>query len=632
MDLSEQGPSGLKSVTRMDIYNVMRGYEGHTISEKLKYVESFLLSQEDYSEEQIPLFKHNMSMFTSQFKEKWSAASRTHETFIKKYETWLYGSFKLPCTVPLTSSGQPVKSFHESSERTKRRKTEALREDVDCEELVFAAKTKLSESPGRATKYKKAYSKSIIEEKEKLSPLEALSRFVEAGLSRRQYDIMRTKQYPCYRKLQAAKKLCYPKPESYNITDTYAEINLQDLLDHTAERLILHLQDIVITLSENERATMQLLTKWGCDGSQQSQFKQKFLSDPDCDENIFQSSLVPLRIICGTNKKNLWQNPTASSPRYCRPIRIRFVKESTDITRDETNYIEEKIKNLKPTKINADVSVEHSMMFTIIDGTVCNAATGTVSTMKCYVCGASSKQFNDLERETFDDESTYKVGLSILHARIRFLETMLGILTNSTTIMIIFVLSYLFLCVFVTLKIYFFGYIISGVTHVVETVHEDSIRTAIVPLRKVRFVLLCIANVCNLTLAIVGIIFYPSYTDFGTYLLGILMVNAVMHCVFYLTMKLYNKERICVEACLYGILAMICWGFASYFFLNGSTLWTVTPAESRQLNRNCVFMNFYDNHDLWHLLSAPGMFFIFMFLLHLDDDLVDVPRNKIKAF
>lgn len=121
----------------------MRGYEGHTISEKLKYVESFLLSQEDYSEEQIPLFKHNMSMFTSQFKEKWSAASRTHETFIKKYETWLYGSFKLPCTVPLTSSGQPVKSFHESSERTKRRKTEALREDVDCEELVFAAKTKL---------------------------------------------------------------------------------------------------------------------------------------------------------------------------------------------------------------------------------------------------------------------------------------------------------------------------------------------------------------------------------------------------------------------------------------------------------------------------------------------------------
>ncbi|GJQ83380.1 hypothetical protein Trydic_g18161 [Trypoxylus dichotomus] len=147
-----------------------------------------------------------------------------------------------------------------------------------------------------------------------------------------------------------------------------------------------------------------------------------------------------------------------------------------------------------------------------------------------------------------------------------------------------------------------------------------------------RFVLLCISNIGNLSMAIVGILFYPSYTDFGTYLLGILMANALMHATFYVCMKLFNKERICMEACLYGFLAMLCWAFSAYFFLNGSTLWTVTPAESRQLNSNCVFMNFYDNHDLWHLLSAPGMFFIFMFLMHLDDDLAEVPRNQIKAF
>ena len=38
----------------------------------------------------------------------------------------------------------------------------------------------------------------------------------------------------------------------------------------------------------------------------------------------------------------------------------------------------------------------------------------------------------------------------------------------------------------------------------------------------------------------------------------------------------------------------------------------VSPAESREGNKDCRILNFYDDHDLWHFLSAMAMFFSFI--------------------
>jgi len=45
-------------------------------------------------------------------------------------------------------------------------------------------------SPGRALKYRKAYKENLKEKKEKLSITQALSVFIEAGQSRKQYEII----------------------------------------------------------------------------------------------------------------------------------------------------------------------------------------------------------------------------------------------------------------------------------------------------------------------------------------------------------------------------------------------------------------------------------------------------------
>lgn len=63
----------------------------------------------------------------------------------------------------------------------------------------------------------------------------------------------------------------------------------------------------------------------------------------------------------------------------------------------------------------------------MIDGKVCNAATHTKSTMRCYICGATSLQFNDLEKERPCKKENLEFGLSLLHARIRFFESILHV-------------------------------------------------------------------------------------------------------------------------------------------------------------------------------------------------------------
>lgn len=61
-------------------------------------------------------------------------------------------------------------------------------------------------------------------------------------------------------------------------------------------------------------------------------------------------------------------------------------------------------------------------MLTMMDGQVCNAATATSSTMRCYMCGETSQSFNKLSTTKKENPDSLEFGLSTLHARIRFME------------------------------------------------------------------------------------------------------------------------------------------------------------------------------------------------------------------
>lgn len=93
-----------------------------------------------------------------------------------------------------------------------------------------------------------------------------------------------------------------------------------------------------------------------------------------------------------------------------------------------------------------------------------------------------------------------------------------------------------------------------------------------------------------------------------------------------------SGERILLQPLRYIVLSFVTWGFALYFFINKSVSWASTPAQSRFHNRPCALLKFFDYHDIWHFLSALAMFFSFMVLLTLDDDLEDTHRSQIPVF
>ncbi|XP_045475522.1 SID1 transmembrane family member 1-like isoform X2 [Harmonia axyridis] len=214
-----------------------------------------------------------------------------------------------------------------------------------------------------------------------------------------------------------------------------------------------------------------------------------------------------------------------------------------------------------------------------------------------------------------------------------FLATM-GILNGSLTIWIIFFIGYTSLCFYISFKIYFLSFVIQGLYKFRDDLSKNGFgRETFSPIKKTRFLSLITINIINIGMLGIGLILYSKgKTDFGTFLLGLLMANAIVHALFYTTMKIIHNERICIEAIVYGVLGILSWIAATIFFLDAATLWTVTPAESRQWNQECILMNYYDKHDVWHLLSAPALYFTFMFLMCIDDDIIDKRQDNIPVF
>ncbi|XP_039600053.1 SID1 transmembrane family member 1 isoform X2 [Polypterus senegalus] len=145
-----------------------------------------------------------------------------------------------------------------------------------------------------------------------------------------------------------------------------------------------------------------------------------------------------------------------------------------------------------------------------------------------------------------------------------------------------------------------------------------------------RMVLLILGNLVNWSFAIFGLILRPK--DFASYLLGIFICNLLLYLAFYIIMKLRSLEKIRPIPSFCIIATAVLWAAALYFFFQNLTSWEETPAESRELNRDCSLLHFFDDHDIWHFLSATAMFFSFLVLLTLDDDLEFVRRDRILVF
>ncbi|XP_056297454.1 SID1 transmembrane family member 2 isoform X3 [Pseudoliparis swirei] len=204
---------------------------------------------------------------------------------------------------------------------------------------------------------------------------------------------------------------------------------------------------------------------------------------------------------------------------------------------------------------------------------------------------------------------------------------------GNTVFWIVFSVIHILATMLLSTQLYYMGRwrLDSGILRrILNVINTDCIRQCSGPMYIDRMVLLVMGNIVNWSLAAYGLIERPN--DFASYLLAIAICNLLLYFAFYIIMKLRSGERIQCLALVCILFTAAVWGLALYFFFQGLSTWQKTPAESREHNRDCILLSFFDDHDIWHFLSSIAMFGSFLVLMTMDDDLDAVQRDKIFAF
>ena len=97
-------------------------------------------------------------------------------------------------------------------------------------------------------------------------------------------------------------------------------------------------------------------------------------------------------------------------------------------------------------------------------------------------------------------------------------------------------------------------------------------------------------------------------------------------------MKLYHLETIYKTNILLFLLITPTWILSLYFYTLPTSDKSLTHLESDKLNSPCVLFNFFDTHDIWHFLSAIGMFLSLLFVWFMDWDLKNLSIDEIDVF
>lgn len=128
--------------------------------------------------------------------------------------------------------------------------------------------------------------------------------------------------------------------------------------------------------------------------------------------------------------------------------------------------------------------------------------------------------------------------------------------------------------------------------------------------------------ISNLTT--ISLLLYASITNayFIGWLLFISIMNLTFYFIYYLIYKSINKEKISNSIKLLIFLDIITFSSSLYFYSNTEYNTFLTLEESNKLNDKCVLFNFFDKHDVWHFLSAFGLYIFINIILFLDKDVI----------
>lgn len=268
--------------------------------------------------------------FCSDLQKKWITCQRNSKKLYSDHPAWLEAVFITTETHDSQESsagsrrGRPPKCFEFAGAKTKKRRLQQLLQSHSTSELSYATRLSLRSSgkrhaaeivkaatdttPTRAAKIRKAYKTSLEKTTSVFTPEEALAMLIDLKLTKNQYILLRKRSrdkgidmYPSYEAIKKAKEECYPQKESITITESSAEVRLQDLLDCTVQRIATVQKEVLKQCAGDLfLSSIECIYKWGLDGSSgQSQYKQRFTetsAQSVSDADLLLTSIVPIQM------------------------------------------------------------------------------------------------------------------------------------------------------------------------------------------------------------------------------------------------------------------------------------------------------------------------------------------------
>ena len=144
-----------------------------------------------------------------------------------------------------------------------------------------------------------------------------------------------------------------------------------------------------------------------------------------------------------------------------------------------------------------------------------------------------------------------------------------------------------------------------------------------------KLVLLIVLNTYTLGMYIYAAVTKPNFTD---WFLGVSIINMLLYFIYYLILKIKYKEKIKKIFFVWILIDLTIISLSLVFFLKTSSNIFLTIEESNELNHPCVLFNYFDYHDIWHILSATGLFIFINIVYFLDKNLNDVVDEEIPVF
>jgi hypothetical protein len=126
---------------------------------------------------------------------------------------------------------------------------------------------------------------------------------------------------------------------------------------------------------------------------------------------------------------------------------------------------------------------------------------------------------------------------------------------------------------------------------------------------------LIIINVLNLCLLITSIF---KNIDFSKFLLGTLFIDYIIVLIHHIALKINSGVWVPFWKVLIGIFTIIMICLSLYFYQLPTIDDKASQEDSAKYNRPCVLFDYFDTHDVWHFLSAIGMFSSILFVWLLD--------------